>query len=449
MPLRTTPEQASDLGTAPVGRLLLHACTQTTMSVGIYGIYALTNAWFVARGVGDTALAAVNLVAPLLLLSGAASTTVGVGGASLVARALGAGDTRRAASAAGNAFAIFWAVALAGMVAGLVFLEPLLTLLGAHGPERAFAREYAIILLAGSLVSTGFSAIVRAEGRLRFSTALWVVPVLVQITLDPLLIFGLDMGVRGAALGTVGGQAVSAAMSMWFFFINKNRAYPVRFADLKPRFTTIGQVVSIGAPSFLAGLGATVLLLLINQRLSALGGLAATAALASFAIASRIQTFAVMPQTGITQGFAPIVSYNVGMGAHDRVRRTRTLALTSTVVYGVAVAAVIAGAAGPITRAFTSDPEIIATATTALRIIAVSFAVSGIAPLVSGYFQAVGRPRHSYLISVGTLVAIKIPLVLALGGLSLTWLWWAIPLGEAVSAAIAFAVYRRAGRATV
>ena len=111
-------DSAENLGTRPIGRLLWWTCSQTTLSVGVYGIYALTNAWFVARGVGETALAAVNLVAPLLLLLGAVSTTVGVGGASLVSRSLGARRPDFAARAAGNSFAIFWATAVTVTVVG-------------------------------------------------------------------------------------------------------------------------------------------------------------------------------------------------------------------------------------------------------------------------------------------------------------------------------------------
>ena len=178
-------EHTTSLGTRPIGRLLGHACSQTTLSVGVYGIYALTNAWFVARGVGTTAMAAVNLVAPLLLAVGAVSTALGVGAASVVSRSLGSGDTQGAARAAGNAFTVFWAAAITTAVVGLVALDPLVRMLGARGDTLDYARAYAVIILAGAIVSTGFSSLVRAEGRMRFSTMLWVIPVLVQITLDP------------------------------------------------------------------------------------------------------------------------------------------------------------------------------------------------------------------------------------------------------------------------
>ncbi|MFE5338639.1 MATE family efflux transporter [Isoptericola sp. NPDC056578] len=456
MARRTAPDttaQADRLGSRPVGRLLWHTCSQTTLSVGVYGIYALTNAWFVARGVGPTAMAGVNLVAPVLLGLGAVSTTVGVGGASLVSRSLGTGDPARAARAAGNAFVVFWAAAGVTTVVGLVFLGPLLTALGATGETLGYARDYAVVILAGALVSTGFSALVRAEGRMLFSTMLWLVPVLVQITLDPILIFGLDLGVRGAALGTVGGQAVSAAMSIWFFFVQRRRPYRIGWADLRPRARTVGALIGIGAPSFLAGLGTTVLAVLVNLSLArddAAGAGAAAGgavALAAYAICVRVQTFVTMPQTGISQGLQPIVGYNAGARLDERVARARTLALRATVAYGIGAAAVVALLAEPLVRLFVDEPDVVRTATDALRIIAVGVALAGVTPLVSAYFQALGRARPSYVLSVGTLLVLKVPLVLALGPQGPTGTWVALAAGEVLSAACAFVVLHRAGRA--
>ena len=427
-------DSAAALGSQPVGRVLWHACSQTTLSVSVYGIYALTNAWFVARGVGETALAAVNLVAPVLLLLGAVSTTVGVGGASLVSRSLGAGRPREAANAAGNAFIVFWTAAVLVTITGLWAIDPLLAALGASGQTLSYARPYATVIIAGAIFSTGFSAVVRAEGRLRFSTLLWVIPVLVQIVLDPVFIYGFGLGVTGAALGTVGGQAVSASMAVWFFFIQRNRPYRVTASELRPQARVIGALLTIGAPSFLAGLGATLLVVLINARLAANPVVPGAVALAAFAVCSRIQTFVGMPQTGITQGVQPIVGYNHGAGSPGRVDRARTLALRSTVLYGAATGLLVVAAADPLVRLFVSDPATVETATLALRIIAIAFVFTGVAPLVSAYFQAIGRPTPSYLISVGTLLAIKIPLVAILSLWGPVGTWASIPAGESLSA---------------
>lgn len=431
---------AEALGTEPVGRLLWHACTQTTMSVGVYGIYALTNAWFVARGVGPVAFAAVNTIAPVLMVIGAVATTVGAGGASLVSRSLGAGDPARAARAAGNALVGFWASAVAVGVVGLLLIDPLLTALGATGELRGYARDYAIIILAGTLTATGFSSLVRAEGRMRFSTLLWVLPVLTQITLDPILIFGCGLGVRGAALGTVGGQAVSAGLSLWFFFGQRRRPYRIGLAQLRPHAATLRQLVAVGSPSFLAGFGATLLTALANNLLVAAGG---AVALGAWALCARIGTFVAMPQLGIAQGLQPVVGFNAGRGDAGRVREATTLTLRATVTYGLVMCVALLVAAEPLTGLFTTDPAVRDQAVTALRIVALSYPFAGIVPLLSARFQALGRPRPAYLISIGTIVAVKVPLLIAFSRLGTTGLWASFPAAELVAAGAAVLVLRR------
>ncbi|MDI5972703.1 MATE family efflux transporter [Streptomyces sp. SL13] len=432
-------DHTTRLATVPVGRLLWRACTQTTAAVGVYGVYALTNAWFVGRGVGDTAVAAVNLVAPVLLLLGAVSTTVGAGGASLVSRALGTGDHRAAARAAGNSFVLFWACAAATTVLGLAFLDPLLPLLGATGELGTTARPYAVVLLCGALVSTGFSSLVRAEGRMGFSTLLWLVPVAVQISLDPLLIFGCDMGVRGAALGTVGGQGVSAAMSLWFFFGQSRRPYRIRPRDLLPHGPTLRALLGVGLPSFLAGTGVTLLAVLVNATLAATGS---AAALTAYAVCARLQTFVMMPHTGISQGLQPIVGYNTGRGLTGRALKARNYSLVASVLYGLITAAALAALARPLAGLFLNDADTITAAGQALPVIAIGLAVAGIGPLAAAYAQSLGRPAPAYVISIGTLLLIKVPLIAVLGRLGTTGVWTALAVGEVGTATVALLVLR-------
>ncbi|MFE2560542.1 MATE family efflux transporter [Streptomyces sp. NPDC059352] len=451
---RETPEaapaEAEDavgrMATRPVGRLLWENCVQTIASVGMFGLYALTNAWFVGHGVGDQAMAAVNLVAPLLLLLGAVATTVGAGGATLVSRALGAGDEPAAGRAAGNAFTLFWVTAAVTTVAGLVFIDPFLDMLGARGPLHEYARQYAVILLCGSLAYTGFSSLVRAEGRVGFSTRMWIGAIVVQIILDPLLIFGFDLGVSGAALGTVGGQTVSAVMSWWFFFLQRERPYRVRLADLRPHAATLRTLVGIGLPSFLANIGLTVLAVLVNDTLAVTGG---AIALIAYAVCSRLQTFAVMPHTGISQGLQPIVGYNAGRGLTARVARTRTLALCASLVYGAATAILLTVLAKPLVGIFVSGGEAADEARFALYFIAVGGIVTGIAPLTAAYFQALGRPLPAYILTIGTLLVLKAPLVVAFGHI---WgahgVWFGLAAGEFATAAAALLLLHRADRRT-
>ncbi len=438
-------DRAAALGTDPVGRLLARTTLQTTMAVATYGIYALTNAWFVARGVGPVALAAVNVVAPVLLLLGALSTTIGTGGASVISRALGAGDPRRAATAAGTCLSTFWLGALALGLAGVLLIDPLLHLLGADGAVVGPARDYGVIILAGAVFATGFSSLMRAEGRMGFSTLTWVIPVITQILLDPLFIFGFGWGVRGAALGTVGGQMVSSSMGAWFFLAQRRRPYRIRPRDLLPRRAALVEIVEIGTPSFLAGFGRTLLVAVINNLLAGIGGVAA---LGAFAIASRVGTFALMPQLGITQAMQPIVGFNVGAGHDARASRALRLSVWASVGYGACAFGLIAIAAGAIARVFTGDPVVIGETGVALRIIALSYPAAGLVGLVAAAYQSVGRALPSLWLSVGTLAAIKLPAVVLLGGFGLVGLWISFPVGEVLSALVAVLALRALGGAS-
>jgi len=175
---------------------------------------------------------------------------------------------------------------------------------------------------------------------------------------------------------------------------------------LRPHGPTLKALIGIGAPSFLAGFGATLLAVLVNTTLAHGSGVVA---LAAFALCARIQTFVLMPQLGISQGLQPIVGFNAGRGLAERVLRARNLSIGATAVYGVIVAALVTVFADALVGAFVGDsPAVAATAVQALRVIALGFTVAGIAPLVSAYCQALGRPGPSYLISVGTLLGLKI-----------------------------------------
>jgi putative MATE family efflux protein len=433
-------EQPAALGTEPVGRLLWHACTQTTMSVGVYGVYALSNAWFVSRAVGPIGLASVNVVAPALLALGAVATAVGVAGGSMVSRGLGAADPQRAARAAGNAFTVFWLCSTVVGIGGLLSLNPLLTLLGATEATRGYAHAYGQILLAGAPTATGFSSLVRAEGRMRFSALLWIVPVLTQIGLDPLLIYGLGLGVRGAGLGTVGGQAVSAGMSVWFFFFQRARPYRVTAADLRPHGATLRELLTLGAPTFLSSVSASVLAAVANNLLVAMGG---PVTLAAYALCTRIGTFATMPQTGIAQGLQPVAGYNAGLGLGTRVERAIGLALRATLLYGAVICVILLVFAHPLVAVFTSDPALRIRAVSALRLLALTYLFAGVSPLIAACFQAVGRRGPAYLISAGTILLVRIPMLLAFSRFGPSGVLVSFPVAEGTAATLALFILHR------
>lgn len=219
--------------------------------------------------------------------------------------------------------------------------------------------------------------------------------------------------------------------------IEPSTTYRIRCADLRPHGPTLRRLVAVGSPSLLAGLGASLLAALANNLLVDAGG---TAALSAWALCTRIGTFVTMPQLGIAQGLPPVVGFNAGRGADRRVTRATTLALRATVGYGALVALALAVTAGPLAGLFTDDSNVRTDAVHALRILALSYPLSGIVPLLSARFQAIGRPGPSYLISIGSMLAVKVPLLIGLGHLGAIGVGASFPAAELIAASLALLV---------
>jgi Na+-driven multidrug efflux pump len=237
----------------------------------------------------------------------------------------------------------------------------------------------------------------------------------------------LRTGVGGAAWATVIGQAISAGMSVYFFFFRPNRSYRIKAAYFKPDKSIIGEVLMIGLPSFLKSLSASLIVIVTNNLLRLLGG---DSALGVFAIVNRLYASLSMPQTGIVQGMQPLVGYNFGQKRFDRVRRTLTLSLGATVGYGLLVGGVCLLIPAALIAVLSQESAIMAEGPIALRWLALSYPLSGVAMLVAAYFQAVGKAPEALGLTLGGILLVKLPvLLLASRWFALTGIW----ASEAVS----------------
>jgi putative MATE family efflux protein len=357
-------------------------------------------------------------------------------------RALGEHNPEKASRAVANTFLIFWALAITITVFGALFIKPIVTLLGATESIAPYAVAYGRIIFLGAIFSTGFSTIVRADGSIRYSTVMWIVPVCANILLCWLFIMVLDMGVSGAALATViGGQALSAGMSIYFFFFRKNRSYQIKAAYFKPDWALIGEVVSIGFPSLIKSLSASLVVIITNNLLKAIGG---DNALAVFAIAGRLYSGLNMPQTGIVQGMQPILGYNFGRRQFERVRRTISYSLGASVTYGLIVCGVCLLVPAALIGLLSTEPAIIAGGQPALRLMALACPLGSIAVMVAAYFQSVGRAREALALALGGIILVKLPVLLLASRLfSLDGIWASEAVSEAILCAIALLMLRR------
>lgn len=428
------------LGTEHIGKLLLAMSSQTTLALLVYAIYSVTDTYFISVGINSRAAAGASIISPVLLALGGVATTVGAGGASVVSRALGAANTEQASRTVANTFLIFWAVALLIMVAGALFIEPIVYLFGATGSVAPYAIEYGRIIFLGALASTGYSAIVRADGNIGYSTAMWLIPVTTNIVLCWLFIIVLHGGVAWAALATVLGQVISASMSLYFFFFRKNRSYAIKAAYFKPDWSCIAEILMIGFPSFVKGISASLVIIVTNNLLRLIGG---DSALGVFAIANRLYSGLTTPQIGIMQGMQPILGYNFGQQRFDRVRKTITYALGTAAVYGLVVCSLCLLIPATLIALLSKEPVIIAEGQTALRLMALACPLGGISVMVAAYFQAVGRARDALVLTLGGIILVKLPVLLLAASLfALPGLWASEAASELILCIISLLLLR-------
>lgn len=397
------------LGTEKIWKLLLDMASQTTFSLLVYAVYSIINTYFLSVGINSLAAAGASIISPVLMALGGVATIVGVGGASVVSRALGEQHVERASRTVANTFLIFWVVAVTITIFGALFIKPIVVLLGATESIAPYAVTYGRIIFLGALTSTGYSTIIRADGNARFSTAIWVIPVVANTVLAWLFIMVMRMGVGGAALATVIGQAISAGMSVYFFFFRKNRSYRIKAAYFKPDKSIIREVLMIGLPSFLKSISASLIVIVTNNLLKVMGG---DSALGVFAIVNRLYASLSMPQTGIVQGMQPLVGYNFGQKRFDRVKQTITLSLSATVVYGLLVGGLCLLIPASLIALLSKESVIVAEGQIALRLLALSYPLSGVAILVAAYFQSVGKAKDALWLTLGGILLVKLPVLL-------------------------------------
>jgi putative MATE family efflux protein len=422
-----TTAKVQRLGTDKVGKLLVEMSSQTTLALMVYAIYSITDTFFLSVGINSLAAAGASIISPVLIALGGVATTVGAGGASVVSRALGEANHEKASRAVANTFLVFWTAAILITIFGAVFIKPIVSLLGATTTIAPYAITYGRIIFLGALTSTGFSTIVRADGNIRYSTAMWIIPVTANIVLCWLFIMVLHLGVAGAALATVSGQAISAGMSIYFFFFKKDRSYSIKAAYFKPDWPVMGEVVLIGLPSLIKSLSSSLVVIIMNNLLKVLGG---DSALSIFAIVSRLYSSLNTPQTGLVQGMQPIVGFNFGQKKFERVRKTIAYSLGASGIYGLLVSILCLVLPGALLGLLSKEPLIVAQGQNALRLMVLACPMCGVSLLVAAYFQSVGQAREALIITLGGILLIKLPvLLLAAKFFGLTGIW----LSEAAS----------------
>ena len=434
--------RTTELGTAPVHKLLWKYALPAIIAMTATSLYNIVDTIYIGHGCGALALGALTVAKPFMDICAAFGSLVGVGASSLLAIYLGEKDYERANRVLGNVIVMNIILSAIVMAVGLIWLDPILMAFGASEATLLYAHEYMEIILYGNVLTHiyfGLNAMLRSAGHPRFSMTATIVAVIINIILDPIFIFGLDMGVRGAALATVISQAVAVVWQLTKF-MDKNEL--VRFHRgiwRLNRHITL-RALAIGMSPFLYNIAHCFVVIIINNQLKNFGG---DMAIASYGVINRLTFVFAMMVMGLNQGMQPIAGYNYGAKQFDRV--LKSFYLTCAYATGVMGIVFVLGECFPelMTRMFTHDVELIAQTVRPMRIVCSTMLIIGFQMVTGNLFTSVGKAGKAIFLSLTRQVLYLIPLVLWLPTIFTTptdGVWWSIPISDTISAVTAIIV---------
>ena len=431
-----------ELGTERIGKLLKQYATPAIIAMLATSLYNMVDSIFIGQGVGPMAISGLAVTFPLMNISIAFGTLVGVGAATLISILLGQKDYKMANRVLGNVVILNVVISFVVTALSLIFMDPILYFFGASENTISYAREYMVVIMWGNIISHlyhGLNGVVRASGRPKLAMLATILAVVLNTILDPIFIFVFDMGIRGAAIATILAQVVAL---VWITRILCNKEHVLHFSrevfqfDIKIAWRSL----SIGMSPFLMNIASCFVVILINNQLKRYGG---DLAIGAYGIANRLCFLFFTITMGLTQGMQPIAGYNYGARNWGRVKQVLKL----TILCSVAALSMgfLAGLAVPrlAVSLFTRDAELQAIAARAFRISVLMFPVVGFQAVVTNFFQCVGYVSKAIFLSLSRQLLFLIPFLLTF---PLMWgldgVWWSMPASDLVSSVAAFLMIR-------
>ena len=408
----------SFLGTEPVGRLLWRLALPTVAAQLINMLYNVVDRIYIGHIPGDGALAltGVGVCLPLIMIVSAFAALVGNGGAPRASIAMGKGDHDAAEKILGNCFAAQIVISAILTAALLLGNRTFLLSFGASENTIPYASAYMSIYAAGTVfvqLTLGMNAFITAQGFATIGMCSVLVGAVANIILDPIFIFGLNMGVRGAALATVLSQAASCAWVLCFLF-GKKTALRLRASTMRLRRSVILPCLALGLSTFIMQASESLVFICFNSSLLRYGG---DIAVGAMTILTSVMQFAMLPLQGLGQGAQPIISYNYGARNAGRVREAFKLLLKAGALFSGLLWALVMLFPQFFAALFTSDAGLIDFTRQALRVYAACVCLFGIQIACQMTFNALGRARESIVVAVMRKFVLLIPLIYILPAL--------------------------------
>ena len=425
----------TELGTERISTLLRKYAVPGIIAMIASSLYNMVDSIFIGhiQGVGAYAISGLAVTFPLMNLSTALGTLVGVGGQTMVSVLLGQKNYEGAQKVLSNVVSLNTIIGVLFAAVCLIFLDPILYFFGASENTLPFAREYMIIILLGNAVTHlyfGLNGVIRASGNPKTAMGLTIFTVTANAILDPIFIYVLDLGVQGAAIATVLCQCLALTYTMFFFSNKKNFLHFGKRVFQLDRHIAKASL-SIGLGPFLMHFASCFVSIFINQQLRKYGG---DLSIGAYGISNRITFMFLMINLGFNQGMQPIASFNYGARQYKRVKEvfwmtTRWMCLMSIICFLVSELLTT-----PAVRLFTEDPVMIGKADNALRLMNLMVWCVGFGMVSGNFFQSLGMVRKSIFLSLTRQLLFLVPLVFILPlWLGENGVWLAFPISDFLS----------------
>lgn len=423
----------NDFSRGSMARNIIRMAVPMTVAQLINILYNVVDRMYLGRLPGHLALTGLGLCLPIISILMGFANLCGMGGAPLCSICRGKGEREEAEHIMGNSFALLLLFGTGLTALCLLFRRPILYLFGASDLTFPYANDYLTIYLLGTLfvmISLGMNPFINAQGFSRMGMVTVAVGAVVNIVLDPILIFGMGMGVRGAALATVIAQGCSALWVMRFL-TGKRALLKLRLPALRLRWERVKQILSLGASGFVMSMTNSLVQALCNATLEACGS---ELYVGVMTVINSVREVISMPVQGITHGCQPVLGYNYGAGEYDRVRQGIRFTTVLTIGYSTAVWLLVLLFPEALIRVFNDEADLIAAGIPAFRLYFAAFFCMSFQFVGQSVFVALGRSRNAIFFSLLRKAFIVAPLTLLLpaAGLGVDGVFLAEPISNVV-----------------
>jgi len=424
---------SQDLGILPISKLLVKQAIPASIGILVMSLNILVDTIFVGQWIGSTAIAAINVVLPVSFFIAALGMSIGVGGSSVISRALGANYLDKALKTFGNQITLTLVLTISMVILGLWYVDAIVPAFGGRGNILEPAKIYYIIVLYGVpflALSMMGNTVIRAEGKPKFAMYAMMIPSVGNLVMDYIFINILDLGMAGAAWATTLGYVFCFAFILWYF-LSKNSELKLKKYHFTLNRLIVLEIGALGFVTLARQAVVSITYLLMNNILFNLGG---ETSVTAYAIVGRMLMFALFPVYGITQGFLPIAGFNYGAFKYARVKESIYTAVKYAAGLAAIVFMILMVFPEAITRLFTDNTDVILQTPPAMRWVFAATPIIALQLIGAAYFQAIGKAQQALLLTLLRQGFFFIPLIFILpifyGELGV---WIAFPISDVLA----------------